>query len=239
VDVVPSEERIPRLTSWVEYSIAGALYVLADRDGVCRKFQREIAAHTDHIQATVSRHLALMERAGAIVIVEQGKKTPPFPIPKGYKLHTRIRAFFPARLQSHQKRKIRNINTWNLEPGVHVKQSGKHAGEPWHSSSSQSQRWFLQRIAMEANTDLEADCDLEELAQMMGFRKKKKAAPSSAAVIARDLENFRRIARKSQFDEGTGACKRTVIRIPDDSGFIPKRDATTARPKNNWPPKPL
>jgi hypothetical protein len=224
------------LRSWVQQSIAGALHCLSDRDKTCRKFQRELAAHSLHNEATVNREIRALVKAGAVVEVEPGQTNPTKKRePKGYMLHPDVRALFPA-LSAFQKRQIHRMRSWVLQPATRTIRSGERQGQPWHSSSPQSQLWFLDVIAMNMNRDGQTDKDLEELAALAGFKKKSKASGSSAALIAGDLERFRRIARTRRFDPKTGACLRTLTQIAAESGFIPEHEATAPPSKTVWPP---
>ncbi len=86
-----------KLRSRVQYSIAGAIHFFSSRDGICRKFQREIAAHTKHNDATVNRNLGAMAAAGAVMVREPGETNPAKkPIPKGTNFRLMFEISFPS-----------------------------------------------------------------------------------------------------------------------------------------------
>jgi hypothetical protein len=229
------------LKSWVQHSIVGAIHFFAGRDGVCRKFQREICAHTRHNQATVNRSIQEMLRTGALILVQQGQAlgNRGQSIPNAYRLGPSVRDLFP-KLSSYRKDLIRRVSAWPLEPGQRIKKSGLRTGEIWRSSSPQSQVWVAQVIAMNAQPpNDEAQIDLEELARQAGFKKKTKAATSSVSLIGGDLEIARRIARRRQFDATrNGACAPTVWQLAGRSGFIPKATSTAPALGRKWPADP-
>ncbi len=161
----------PELKSWGQRCIAFTMYFLSDRDGICRKFQREIASHTTFDKSTANHQIRAMVTDGAVIEVEPGDTNRHKPIPKGYKLHPTIRALFPV-LLPHQKQKIREMISWELQPGFRIAQFGKCAGQKMSNDSVSSQNWMLPIIAMNSALESKTDLRTKQMAPKAGFKRK-------------------------------------------------------------------
>jgi hypothetical protein len=226
----------PYNTIWIRYSIAAAIHFFKGRDGKAWVFQREIAEHTTISLATITTYLGLMDKIGWIKY-QRGPRNGSGP--GSYEILPAFPITFP-RLSPYNKALVRRVCSWELKPGVRIRKTGANAGEKWHTSSPQSQNWYLRLHAFHAVPSVdgfdEIQLSLEQLALMGGFKKATKQANSEVALLAKDLEAAGRITRDRR-DENK-KCTITVQRLAGESGFVPGYDGSAEIEPDAWPPPP-